>query len=99
MLNELYTFAEPVQVVPFSNLKWGKFTLLHTWIQNYTSEQVKAKLLAEAEHRPAGMSLGDFVYRRCRVYYDTMVDDVPAELDCRGHDENVIPFIDTLLET
>ena len=30
MLNELYTFAEPVQVVPFSNLKWGKFTLLHT---------------------------------------------------------------------
>jgi hypothetical protein len=32
MLNELYTFAEPVQVVPFSNLKWGKFTLLHTLI-------------------------------------------------------------------
>lgn len=32
MLNELYTFAEPVQVVPFSNLKWGKFTLLHTHI-------------------------------------------------------------------
>ena len=31
MLNELYTFAEPVQVVPFSNLKWGKFTLLHTF--------------------------------------------------------------------
>ena len=30
MLNELYTFAEPAQVVPFSNLKWGKFTLLHT---------------------------------------------------------------------
>lgn len=30
MLNELYTFAEPVQVVPFSNLKWRKFTLLHT---------------------------------------------------------------------
>ena len=30
LLNELYTFAEPVQVVPFSNLKWGKFTLLHT---------------------------------------------------------------------
>lgn len=32
MLNELYTFAEPVQVVPFSSLKWGKFTLLHTHI-------------------------------------------------------------------
>ena len=32
MLNELYTFAEPVQVVPFSNLKWGKFTLLHTMV-------------------------------------------------------------------
>ena len=30
MSNELYTFAKPVQVVPFSNLKWGKFTLLHT---------------------------------------------------------------------
>ena len=30
MLNELYTFAEPVQVVPYSSLKWGKFTLLHT---------------------------------------------------------------------
>ena len=27
MLNELYTFAEPVQVVPFSSLKWGKFRL------------------------------------------------------------------------
>ena len=28
---------------------------------------------------------------------ETMVDDVPAELDCRGHDENVIPFMDALL--
>ena len=36
MLNELYTFAEPVQVVPFSNLKWGKFTLLHTPKPNVT---------------------------------------------------------------
>ena len=35
MLNELYTFAEPVQVVPFSNLKWGKFTLLHTDPKDY----------------------------------------------------------------
>ena len=34
MLNELYTFAEPVQVVPFSSLKWGKFTLLHTHYNN-----------------------------------------------------------------
>ena len=67
------------------------------WIQNYTPEQAKAKILAEAQHRPAGMSLGDFVYRRCRVYYETMVDDVPAEFDCRGHDENVIPFMDALL--
>ena len=67
------------------------------WIQNYTPEQVKAKLLAEAEHRPTGMSLGNFIYRRCRVYYDNMVDAVPAELDCRGHDENVIPFLDALL--
>lgn len=33
MLNELYTFAEPVQVVPFSSLKWGKFTLLHTRLE------------------------------------------------------------------
>ena len=67
------------------------------WIQNYTPEQAKAKILAEAQHRPAGMSLGDFVYRRCRVYYETMVNDVPAEFDCRGHDENVIPFMDALL--
>ena len=67
------------------------------WIQNYTPEQAKAKILAEAQHRPAGMSLGDFVYRRCRVYYETMVDDVPDEFDCRGHDENVIPFMDALL--
>ena len=67
------------------------------WIQNYTPEQAKAKILAEAEHRPMGMPLGDFIYRRCRVYYDTMVDDVPAEFDCRGHDENVIPFMDFLL--
>ena len=67
------------------------------WIQNYTPEQAKAKILAEAEHRPVGMPLGDFVYRRCRVYYETMVDDVPAEFDCRGHDENVSPFLDFLL--
>ena len=67
------------------------------WIHNYTPEQAKAKILAEAQHRPAGMSLGDFVYRRCRVYYETMVDDVPAEFDCRGHDENVSPFMDFLL--
>ena len=67
------------------------------WIHNYTPEQAKDKILAEAQHRPAGMSLGDFVYRRCRVYYETMVDDVPAEFDCRGNDENVIPFMDALL--
>ena len=67
------------------------------WIQNYTPKQAKAKILAEAEHRPVGMPLGDFVYRRCRVYYETMVDDVPAEFDCRGHDENVSPFLDFLL--
>ena len=67
------------------------------WIHNYTPEQAKAKILAEVQHRPAGMSLGDFVYRRCRVYYETMVDDVPAEFDCRGHDENVVPFLDFLL--
>ena len=67
------------------------------WMQNYTNEQIKDKLLAEAEHRPIGVSLGDFIYRRCRVYYDTMVDDVRAEFDCRGNDENVIPFMDALL--
>ena len=67
-------------------------------MQDYTNEQIKDKLLAEAEHRPIGVSLGDFIYRRCRVYYDTMVGDVPAELDCRGHDENVSPFLDFLLE-
>lgn len=67
------------------------------WINAYTPEQIKAKLLAEAEHKPSGMSLGDFIYRRCRVYYEGMVDDIPAELDCRGHDENVIPFMDALL--
>jgi hypothetical protein len=39
MLNELYTFAEPVQVVPFSNLKWGKFTLLHTLLLSSTPEE------------------------------------------------------------
>lgn len=41
MLNELYTFAEPVQVVPFSSLKWGKFTLLHTHIQTRYLTQIK----------------------------------------------------------
>ena len=67
------------------------------WIQNYTPEQAKAKILAEAQHRPAGMSLGDFIYRRCRVYYEDVIDIVPAELDCRGHDEKVVPFLDFLL--
>ena len=67
------------------------------WIQNYTPEQAKAKILAEAEHRPVGMPLGDFVYRRCNVYYEDLVDSVPVEFDCRGHDENVVPFLDFLL--
>ena len=69
------------------------------WTNDYTPEQVKAKLLAEAEHRPAGMPLGDFIYRRCRVYYEDVIDNVPSELDCRGNDGNVIPFIDSLLES
>ena len=68
------------------------------WIQNYTPEQAKAKILAEAQHRPSGMSLGDFVYWRCRVYYETMVDDVPPELDCRDNEKNIIPFLDALLK-
>ena len=67
------------------------------WIQNYTPEQAKAKILAEAEHRPTGMSLGDFVYGRCNVYYEDLTDCVPVEFDCRGHDENVVPFLDFLL--
>ena len=67
------------------------------WTKDYTPEKVKAKLLAEAEHRPAGMPLGDFIYRRCRVYYEDVIDNVPAELDCRGNDGNVIPFLDALL--
>ena len=67
------------------------------WIHNYTPEQAKAKILAEAEHRPTGMPLGDFVYGRCNVYYEDLVDSVPAEFDCRGHDENVVPFLDFLL--
>ena len=67
------------------------------WIHNYTPEQAKAKILAEAEHRPVGMPLGDFVYGRCNVYYEDLVDSVPAEFDCRGHDENVVPFLDFLL--
>ena len=67
------------------------------WIQNYTPEQAKAKILAEAEHRPVGMPLGDFVYRRCNVYYEDLTDCIPTELDCRSHDENVVPFLDFLL--
>lgn len=66
-------------------------------MHDYSPEKIKSKLLAEAEHRPAGMSLGDFIYRRCRIYYEDVIDNIPAELDCRGHDENVIPFIDALL--
>ena len=67
------------------------------WTNDYTPEQIKSKLLDEAQHRPVGLSLGDFIYRRCRVYYEDVIDNVPAELDCRGHDENVIPFMDALL--
>lgn len=75
----------------------GKISSDDDIVNDYTPEQVKAKLLAEAEHRPAGMPLGDFIYRRCRVYYEDVIDNVPAELDCRGNDGNVIPFLDALL--
>ena len=48
MLNELYTFAEPVQVVPFSSLKWGKFTLLHTMRLHVSSvESARQECVAE----------------------------------------------------
>lgn len=67
------------------------------WMHNYSHEQIKAKLLDEAQHRPIGLSLGDFIYRRCRVYYEDVINNVPSGLDCRGHDENVIPFMDALL--
>ena len=46
MLNELYTFAEPVQVVPFSSLKWGKFTLLHTIFGNNRDEFLCIEVIA-----------------------------------------------------
>lgn len=45
MLNELYTFAEPVQVVPFSSLKWGKFTLLHTDKERDIMDQIYYELI------------------------------------------------------
>ena len=61
-----------------------------------TNEQVKAKILEEADHRPFGITLGDFVYKRCEVYFGDIVNDVPAEMDCRGDDTKVIPFIDYL---
>ena len=47
MLNELYTFAEPVQVVPFSSLKWGKFTLLHTTA--LTANTLRRWILAQTD--------------------------------------------------
>jgi len=67
------------------------------WMHDYSPEQIKAKLLDEAQHRPVGMSLGDFIYRRCRVYYEDVINNVPSGLDCRGHDGNVVPFLDFLL--
>ena len=66
-------------------------------MHDYSPEQIKAKLLDEAQHRPVGMSLGDFIYRRCRVYYEDVINNVPSGLDCRGHDGNVVPFLDFLL--
>ena len=50
MSNELYTFAKPVQVVPFSSLKWGKFTLLHTvWRQVQENLPQKCEKASRAE--------------------------------------------------
>ena len=57
MLNELYTFAEPVQVVPFSNLKWGKFTLLHTTDDTRWTTSDKAKSIYDP--CPAGWRVPD----------------------------------------
>lgn len=52
MLNELYTFAEPVQVVPFSSLKWGKFTLLHTDGREYVVD-----FLAPGTYKYSGLDV------------------------------------------
>ena len=34
------------------------------WTEDYSIDQIKAKLLAESEHRPAGVSKADFLKRR-----------------------------------
>ena len=56
MLNELYTFAEPVQVVPFSNLKWGKFTLLHTVNSSFDDIQVDMSFSKTWKRKPTAIS-------------------------------------------
>ena len=75
MLNELYTFAEPVQVVPFSSLKWGKFTLLHTvyGLPDYIKEnqrnsnessKVQVGMVLSAKHKTLNRRLSDGVFRK-----------------------------------
>lgn len=59
------------------------------WTEDYSVDQIEAKLLAEAEHRPAGESKADFLKRRAEAYgipdinsdIETFQDLIYSDLD------------------
>lgn len=70
------------------------------WWKNCREQQFADKFLHEAEHRPSGQSLGDFIWNRGIEYFDkTESTDIEKLPDCR-HDDTMIPsFLHVLWQT
>ncbi len=67
------------------------------WWENSLGQRFVDKFLHESGHRPAGQSLGDFIWNRGLEYFDLIESDNATKLpDCRKDDTLVIPFLQAL---
>ena len=67
------------------------------WSHDCSLQQFKDKFLHEAEHRPAGMSKGEFIYNRVVEYFDfegcDEADRISSLPDCRKDDSLIEDFL------
>ena len=67
------------------------------WWKKCQEQQFTDKFLHEAEHRPSGQSLGEFIWNRGVEYFDLNETDDAGKLpDCRKDDSQTIAFMHAL---
>ena len=67
------------------------------WWEKCKERQFTDKFLHEAEHRPSGQSLGEFIWNRCVEYFGLNdMDNVGKLPDCRKDDNQVMAFMHAL---